>query len=174
VLSYVRMYANWLAQRDKVQIGVIYPGRGIPMLYDTAGSGSSILAGEAVYAEKCFRCHGRNGWGNMGPVYRGIQPPPIAGPNSFNQTATTAARQRLAGFIYNNMPPGATHEKPVLSKQEALDVGIYLESLGRPSNFVSSNRSILFLNYIWLNSIYYGVEFFKNSQVDPSSTQATF
>jgi len=154
--TYIRMYANWLAQKDQLVIGVIYPGRGIPMIYDTAGLGSSILAGEKVFTENCVMCHGENGWGGQGKIYQGEEPPPISGPYSFNATATTARRPRLAGFIFNNMPPGATHEAPILTKQQALDVSLYLQSLGRPADFVHSNQIATFFNYMWQNAIYYG------------------
>jgi cytochrome c len=150
------MYANWLAQKDDLQIGIIYPGRGIPMIYDTSGLGSSILAGEKVYNDYCVMCHGENAWGGMGPLYEGEEPPPIAGPNSFNAAATSARRPRLAGFIYNNMPPGATHDEPILSIQQALDVALYLQSLGRPSDFVHTNQVATLLNYLWQNLVYHG------------------
>ncbi len=161
-LTYVRMYANWLAQHDGLQIGRIYEGRGIPMLYDTDGAGSSILAGEKAYQKHCIRCHGKNAWGGMGPVYNGKEPPPIAGPNSFTALATTASRNRLAGFILNNMPPGASHDSPILSEQQALDVAIYIESLGRPADFVKTNRLSQFGNYLWLNAIYHGARLLRD------------
>jgi len=157
----IRIYANWLAQKQNLKIGVIYPGRGIPMIYDTAGLGSSILAGEKVFKKTCRVCHGENAWGGTTIRVNGEQPPPIAGPNSFNGTATTSRRPRLAGFIYNNMPPGATHDNPVLTIQESLDVSLYLQSLGRPSDFVHNNQVKTFFNYIWQNTIYYSYNLLK-------------
>ena len=156
-LTYIYMYSAWLAEKDQRIIGDLKEGRGIPMIYDTDGFGSSVLAGERVYRQHCIRCHGPNAWGRQGPVYNGIEPPPIAGPYAFTDLATTAARTRLAGFIYNNMPPGATHDQPILSVQESLDVGIYLEHLGRPANFVEENRIQQFMHYLWLKGLYHGV-----------------
>ena len=155
VLHKIRMYANWLAQKQNLKIGVWYEGRGIPMLPDTVGAGASILAGEAVFKQRCIFCHGENGWGGRGPIYNGIEPPPIAGPNSFNHTAATSHRVILGGFALNNMPPGATHDVPILTKQEALDVAIYLESLGRPADFAHNNNLSVFANYLWQNGLYY-------------------
>lgn len=163
LLTYINVYANWLAQRDGYKIGLVYPGRGIPMLYDTVGGGSSILAGEKVYSEHCLRCHGKNAWGGTSVRVDGRAPPPIAGPNAFNALATTAARQRLAGFIHYNMPPGATPEQPILNEQQALDVAIYLESLGRPSDFAHVSRLAQFANYVWLNAVYYGVSAYQQA-----------
>lgn len=154
ILHYIRMYANWLAQKQNLKIGVLYEGRGIPMLVDTFGMGASILAGEKVFKDQCIHCHGENGWGGQGLVYNGMEPPPIAGPFSFNRTAATSGRTLLAGFAYNNMPPGATHDAPILTKQQALDVGVYLESLGRPADFAHSNNLTVFANYIWQNGVY--------------------
>lgn len=168
VLTYIRMYSNWLAEKQQLKIGVVYPERGIHMMTDTEGLGSSILAGETVYKTYCQRCHGPNAWGHMGPVHEGKEPPPIAGPYSFNASASTSHRERLAGFVYNNMPPGATHDNPILTKQQALDVAIYLESLGRPANFLHTNQIGTFLNYLWQNMIYHGfdpiVEDMRNKQ----------
>lgn len=156
-LTHISMYAAWLAEKDGRQIGDLKEGRGIPMLYDTEGFGSSILAGEKVYRQHCIRCHGPNAWGRQGPVHNGVEPPPIAGPYAFTDLATTAARSRLAGFIINNMPPGASHTQPILTIQESLDVAIYIESLGRPANFVEENRIEQFLHYVWLKSLYHGI-----------------
>jgi len=154
--DYVHAYANWLAQRDDLQIGVLYEGRGIPMMYDTQGLGSSILAGEAVFNQYCYGCHGENAWGGMGLVWNGEEPPPIAGPHSFNGSASMSKRPRLAGFIYNNMPQGATPENPILTVQQSLDVALYLQSFGRASDFTHANRATIFANYLWQSSIYHG------------------
>lgn len=158
VLIYVRMYSNWLAEKDQLKIGIVYPERGIHMMTDTEGLGSSILAGEAVFKTYCQHCHGPNAWGHMGPVYNGKEPPPIAGPYSFNASASTSHRERLAGFVFHNMPPGASYDNPILTKQQALDVAVYLASLGRPTDFVHTNQVGTFLNYLWQNLIYHGFE----------------
>ena len=154
LLHDIRMYANWLAQKQDLKIGVLYEGRGIPMLVDTYGNGASILAGEKVFNTYCVDCHGVNGWGGMGKVYNNMEPPPIAGPHSFNRTAATSGRNLIAGFAYNNMPPGASHDAPILTKQQALDVAIYLESLGRPADFAHENNISVFANYLWQNGLY--------------------
>lgn len=152
-ITYIRIYANWLAQKQDFKIGKLYKGRGIQMMFDTQARGSSILAGELVYQNYCVGCHGKNGWGGQGDVFLGRQPPPITGPNAFNGTATTSRRERLAGFVYYNMPPGATAEAPVLTVQQTLDVAVYLAALGRPSDFTKTNQVATFMNYVWLKTI---------------------
>lgn len=154
VLPYIRIYSNWLAQKNGLQIGVLYPGRGIPSIHDTQGRGASILAGEKVYKTYCIGCHGKNGWGGTGMIYNNSQPPPLAGPYSFNETASLARRELMAGFIYNNMPPGASHQHPIMTEQQALDVAAYLTSQGRPADFTNHNQITIFLKYQWLRSIY--------------------
>ncbi len=154
VLPYVRIYSNWLAQKDGLQIGVLYPGRGMPRLYDTLGQGSSILAGEKIYKTVCSGCHGKNGWGGVGKIYKGYEPPPLAGPYSYNNAAGLAKRDRLAGFIYFNMPPGASHQRHALTVQQALDVAAYLTAQGRPADFTRNNQAMIFLKHLWQKFLY--------------------
>jgi cytochrome c len=154
VLPYIRLYANWLAQKDQLQIGKIYPGRGIPRLYDTLGRGSSIMAGEKVYKTICIGCHGKNGWGGVVSIFKGLAPPPITGLYAYNNAAGLAQPERLAGFIYYNMPPGASHKMHVLTKQQALDVAAYLKAQGRPSDFTRDNQIMIFMKYLWQRFLY--------------------
>jgi cytochrome c len=154
VLPYIRIYANWLAQKDQLEIGKIYPGRGIPRLYDTSGRGSSIMAGEKVYKSICIGCHGKNGWGGVVSIFKGLEPPPITGLYAYNNAAGLAQRERLAGFIYYNMPPGASEKLHVLTKQQALDVAAYLTAQGRPSDFTRNNQIMIFLKYLWQRFLY--------------------
>lgn len=148
----INLYANWLAQKEKLPIGVIPPGRGIPLLYDTFGKGQSFLAGKKVYETYCYACHSFAGTGGKQAI-NGTVPPPITGPNSFNKTASIAVTMRLAGFIHANMPPGSTLENPTLTKQQALDVAEYLSQMGRPEDYVTKNQLQIFSNWLWIRSV---------------------
>ncbi|MDP2883050.1 MAG: c-type cytochrome [Azonexus sp.] len=148
----INIYANWLAQRHDLPIGVLPPGRGMPLVYDAQGRGVSFLAGENVYRERCQACHGPNGLGGRVEV-GGRRPPPLAGPESFTAAATTSDPFRMAGFIHANMPPGASLEQPQLSHQEALDIAAYLTRLGRPADFTRANALDVFFNYLWINGV---------------------
>lgn len=128
------VYSNWLAEVDKLPIGTLTESRGMPALQDTSGLGASFMAGERAFNQHCVVCHGQNGWG-----IPGSQVPPITGKDSFNLAATLAHRSRLAGFIYDNMPPAPKGAAPVLTKQEALDIAAYLTSFSRPENPVHAN-----------------------------------
>lgn len=128
------VYSNWLAQINKLPIGVLPEGRGMPALQDTLGLGSSFMAGERIYNQQCVTCHGPSGWG-----LPGSKVPPITGKASFNSAATLAHRERLSGFIYYNMPPRPKGTPPVLSRQEALDIAAYLTSFSRPEDPVHTS-----------------------------------
>lgn len=152
-ITYINIYANWLAQKNKLPIGRLPEGRGMPLVYDAMGRGASFLAGEKVYQAYCQACHGKNGLGGAGPVFNGREPAPLAGPHSFSAAASTADPYRFAGFVYANMPYGATMEHPVLSVQQALDVSAYLTSLGRPADSTKVNQVRVFLNHVWLKTV---------------------
>jgi cytochrome c len=148
----INLYANWLAQKENLPIGVIPKGRGIQPLHDSQSRGQSFLAGEQVYKTYCIGCHGFAGTGGTFEL-NGAFPPPIAGPDSFNATASTADSARMAGFVLANMPPGATLQNPVLTEQQALDVSAYLTQLGRPANVTTKNSIQMFTNWLWLRSV---------------------
>lgn len=151
-LIHINVYANWLAQKEKLPIGVLPPGRGIPLLFDALGKGQSFLAGERVYRSYCQPCHGFAGNGG-GVPFNGRVPPPIAGPESFTRAASTADPFRLAGFVQANMPPGATKDHPVLTDQQALDVAAYLARLGRPEDFTKTSPLQVFGNWVWVRTV---------------------
>lgn len=127
-------YSNWLAQVNKLPMGVLAEGRGMPALQDTSGLGASFMAGEQAYNQRCFACHGPNGWG-----ISGSKVPPLTGKASFNMAATLAHRERLTGFIYYNMPPMPKGTPPILTRQEALDIAAYLSSFSRPEDPVHTS-----------------------------------
>jgi len=78
--------------------------------------------GEVVYKRECTVCHGANGEGS-GPI------PPVWGLNSYSAGAGLNSVQRLAGFIWANMPMGKERS---LTHQEALDVAAFLSLQHRP------------------------------------------
>ena len=81
--------------------------------------------GKQLYVEKtCSSCHGANGEG-MGPL------PPLWGPKSYSIGASMARIERVAAFIYRNMPqvnPGS------LTEQEAWDLAAYINGQPRPDS----------------------------------------
>jgi len=115
----VAAYINYLSEGEV--IGRRPKGWGVPTLPDT-GADPNPPRGQAVYKRECALCHGTNGAG-------GGSIPPVWGLNSYNAGAGLNNVQRLAGFIWANMPLGKERS---LTHQEALDVAAFLNLQHRP------------------------------------------
>lgn len=90
---------------------------------------SSQMVGDPVFGKNtydiyCALCHHENE--KRGEIY----PPPLWGTGSFNEGAGLNQANKLAAFIYWNMPYG--NQTPVLSEQQAFDVAAYILSKPRP------------------------------------------
>jgi thiosulfate dehydrogenase len=109
----VAAYVNYLSEGEV--IGRPPKGWGVPTLPDT-GADPNPPRGQVVYKRECAICHGPDGEGN-GPI------PPVWGLNSYNAGAGLSNVQRLAGFIWANMPMGKERS---LTHQEALDVAAFI------------------------------------------------
>jgi len=98
------------------------------------------VKGKIVYQNRCSRCHGQDGKGMMNANGMEWKYPPLHGENSFNIGAGLFRLTRFAGYVKANMPNDiATYEKPVLSDEEAWDVGAYVLSLPRPEKDISKD-----------------------------------
>jgi thiosulfate dehydrogenase len=78
-------------------------------------------AGKEVYTAKCVACHGADGAGTPAG-------PPLWGDRAYNDGAGMARPETLAGFALLNMP----YKNPDLTPEQALDVGVYVDSQPRP------------------------------------------
>ncbi len=92
---------------------------------------ASPANGNVLYHQKCSQCHGQNGEGlpsanNPFYIY-----PPLWGPNSYNVSAGIFKLSKLAGFIQNNMPYGATYQAPQLTAAQAWDLAAFINSQPR-------------------------------------------
>lgn len=82
------------------------------------------VRGKEVYTKAgCVTCHGSDG--------AGVPPflPPLWGPGSFNDGAGMDKPEKMAAFVYHNMPqnnPGS------LTAQQAYDVSAYVQTKPRP------------------------------------------
>jgi len=144
----ITLYMAWIAEKNEIPIGTNRESRGIHNVRGTAARHASIMAGQRSYIENCQRCHGPAGYGtdrfDDDPDF---SPPPINGSEAFVHTATLSYSSRFASFILNNMPPGATHENPILTPQQALDIAEFIRVQTRPSAPNTSNLSV-FYNYL--------------------------
>lgn len=117
-------------------------GQHLPRDTRPAGSGIKELPflkqaadpqkGAAVYTKKCMLCHGQNGEGKKKADSAGYQYPPLWGQGSFNTGAGLYRITKMAGYIKNNMPLGASYNSPQLSDDEAWHVAAFIITQHRP------------------------------------------
>jgi thiosulfate dehydrogenase len=109
----VAAYVSYLSEGEV--IGRPPKGWGVPTLPDT-GADPNPARGQAVYQRECVVCHGAKGEG-QGAI------PAVWGLNSYNAGAGLNNVQKLAGFVWANMPLGNGRS---LTHQEALDVAAFI------------------------------------------------
>lgn len=130
-------YMNWVGKdvakgESPVGVGLVEP----VFLEEPADP----VRGQALYSEKCARCHGPNGEGELGTASEGWKYPPLWGPRSFNQGAGLYRLSRMAGFIKANMPFETTSfAKPELTDEESWHIAAYLCSMPRPAGDLSKD-----------------------------------
>ena len=96
--------------------------------------------GEALYQEKCARCHGKTGEGVMNVAQTAWTYPPLWGPRSFNEGAGLHRLSRLAGYIKANMPfDTSSFEKPELTDEESWHLAAFICSMPRPAKDISKD-----------------------------------
>ncbi|SHN34879.1 Cytochrome c [Cyclobacterium lianum] len=129
-------YMRWLGK--DVPKGIVPSGTGIYAvpLMDRA---ADPLLGKTTYEQKCASCHGAEGQGLQHASGLAYFYPPLWGPNSYNDGAGLFRISRFAGFVKANMPLGASHERPMLSDEEAWDLAAYVNSMDRPSKDKSAD-----------------------------------
>jgi thiosulfate dehydrogenase len=89
--------------------------------------------GRFVYQKQCALCHGADAEGVKNENGIEWKYPPLAGNDSYNTGAGLFRVSRFAAYVKANMPNGTSFENPVLTDEEAWDVGAYINSLPRPS-----------------------------------------
>lgn len=90
------------------------------------------VKGKAVFLAKCRACHGQHGQGLLAADKRSFIYPPLWGAQSYNEGAGMYRLINFAGFVKNNMPFGATYQKPQLTNEEAWNVAAFVNSQPRP------------------------------------------
>ena len=133
--AYVAFF-NWIGKDVKKGEKIEDAGVGDLPLLDRA---ADPVRGKAAYLSKCKICHGAGGEGLLRHDSLGYTYPPLWGPNSYNTGAGLHRLTRLAGFIKNNMPFGATYETPQVTDEEAWDIAAYISSQTRPEKDFSKD-----------------------------------
>ena len=122
-------YFKWVG-RD-VKKGEKPPGTGLEQL-PFLDRPADTLKGHMVYVEKCQLCHGPGGAGQLNPDGITYLYPPLWGPDSYTTAAGLYRIGRFAGYVYNNMPFGATWQARQLTVEQAWDVAAFVNSKPRP------------------------------------------
>ena len=115
----VAAYIHYLSEGEV--IGRPPVGFGVPTLPET-GADPNPPRGQVVYRRECAACHGADGHGTAAA-------PPLWGVDSYNAGAGLNNVQRIAGFIWANMPMGKERS---LSHQDAFDVAAFIQLQHRP------------------------------------------
>jgi thiosulfate dehydrogenase len=125
-------------------------GTNVPKGNKPLGSGIATLKsldraadpdkGKIVFIEKCQLCHGANGAGMKDTVTGiGYLYPPLWGPDSYNIGAGLYRLSRMAGYVKDNMPFGASHGNSQLSEEQAWDVAAFINAQPRPYKDLSKD-----------------------------------
>lgn len=117
-------------------------GTGVPKDKKPDGAGLTKLPyldraadpakGKFLYSAKCQSCHGAIGEGIKVTGNRQYTYPPLWGPHSYNDGAGLYRLSSFAGYVKNNMPYGATYQRPLLTDEESWDVAAFVNSMPRP------------------------------------------
>ncbi len=106
-------------------------GEKVPKKIKPAGTGIAVR-GQQVYRQRCERCHGINGAGQVSPDSTGYAYPPLWGAHSFNTGAGLYRLSRFAGYVKFNMPYNNSPDSATLTDAEAWDVAAFVNSRPRP------------------------------------------
>jgi thiosulfate dehydrogenase len=132
----IKAYICWLGK--DVTKGEKPPGSGIEDLAFLPRA-ANPEKGKELFQAKCISCHQADGQGKANTDGRTYQYPPLWGEHSYNNGAGLYRISRLAGYIKNNMPQGATKEFPQLTNEEAWDIAAFVNSQNRPAGDMSKD-----------------------------------
>jgi thiosulfate dehydrogenase len=122
-------YMRWLS--DGIPVGVKLRGAGTLRINDPERA-ADPARGAKVYGQICAACHGLDGLGQRAKAGAGYRFPPLWGLDSFNDGAGMSRLLTMAAYASHNMPLGTTFNAPVLTDEDAYDVGAYILSMKRP------------------------------------------
>jgi len=123
-------YINWVGK--DVKKGVSPKGASVEDLPYLDRAADPVL-GKIAYEKHCISCHGNDGLGKLNDEGLTYLYPPMWGPRSYNTAAGLYRLSRFAGYIKSNMPNlTSSHNKPLLTDEEAWDIAAFVNSMPRP------------------------------------------
>ncbi len=132
----ISAYIIWLGQKVPRNIKPLAAGiRDLAFLDRSADP----IRGQAVYVQKCQRCHGDDGQGLLNPDSISYQYPPLWGKNSYNTGAGLFRMSRFAGYVRDNMPFDAPNNSAPLTDEQAWDVAAFVNSQPRSTKDYSKD-----------------------------------
>jgi len=129
-------YLQWIGKNVKKDS--LPEGSGIEEL-PFLNRAADTAKGRIVYVLKCQTCHGKNGEGILNADGTAYTYPALWGKHSYNIGASIYRISKFAGYVKNNMPFGATHEKEQLTNEEAWDVAAFVNSQPHPYKNISKD-----------------------------------
>jgi cytochrome c len=125
-------YMTWLGSNSKVKPNQNMVGTKLNGDIVLPNRPSDHVKGKALYSTYCSSCHGEKGLGlkktNFESEGGGYTFPPVAGNDTYDDGGHMFMIPLMTAFLYNNMPQGATYEKPLLSIQDAYDISAYVNT----------------------------------------------
>jgi thiosulfate dehydrogenase len=122
-------YMRWLS--TGIPVGAKLRGAGTLQINEPERA-ADPARGAKVYGQICAACHGLDGLGQHAKAGAGYEFPPLWGPDGFNNGAGMSRLLTVAAYAEHNMPLGTTFNAPVLTDEDAYDVGAYILSMKRP------------------------------------------
>lgn len=117
-------YMKWLGENVPVNKHVTGDS---PLKLEFLNRAADPVKGELVYNEHCVSCHGKNGEGKMKLDNVCYEYPPLWGPLSYQAGSSVHRVNKLASFVYCNMPSKlATYNNPKLTVEQAFDVVAFI------------------------------------------------
>ena len=133
-------YINWTG--NKIKKNTKPEGAGTVEL-EFLDRAANPAAGKNIFQAKCTACHGKDGQGARSIDSVGYIYPPLWGNNSYAVSAGMFRLSKLASFVKNNMPLGATYAEPQLTNEEAWDVAAYINSQPHPVKLFAYDWPVL-------------------------------
>lgn len=136
-------YLRWLAQGTPPHSAMERTGL---MPLPPTRRAADPRRGAKLYAALCSSCHGTDAAGQRRPDFDaggGYLFPPIAGSDTYDNAGHMFAVPLLARYIRASMPLGATHDRPQLTPEQALDIAAFLNDDATP-RLQNPNRQRLY------------------------------